>query len=88
VPEFAQHEAALDRGEHGLEHGRPEQSSFLPLRDGDLAGGPRLAGDGEDDEIRTLAVVGVAADDDRGAALGGGLVGERENGTRTTSPNS
>jgi len=39
---------------------------------------PRLAGDGEDDEIRPLAVVGVAADDDGGAALAGGLVGEGE----------
>jgi RHS repeat-associated protein len=61
---LAQHEAALDGGEDGLEHGRPQQPGLLPLREGRLAdagGGPRLAGDGEDDEIRPLAVVAETA---------------------------
>jgi hypothetical protein len=62
-PELAEHEAVLDGGEHGLEHGRPEQACLLPLRDGRLAdagGGPRLAGDGQDDQVRPLAVVDAA----------------------------
>src|SRR5690606_28952779 len=57
--ELAEHEAALDGGEDGLEHGRLEQAGLLPLRDGDFAdagGGPRLAGDSEDHKIRPLEV--------------------------------
>jgi len=86
--ELAQHEAPLDGGDDGLEDRGAKQPGLLPLRDGRLTEGrlrPRLAGDGEDDEIRPLAVVGVAADDDGGAALGGGLIGEGGTG-RGPSP--
>ena len=79
LPELEQHEAALDRRDDGLEDRRLEEPGLLPLRNDDLTERslrPHLARDGEDDEVRPLAVVGVAADDDGGAALAGGLVGE------------
>ena len=39
LPELAQHEAALDGGDDGLEHRGSEQAGLLPLRDGGLAEG-------------------------------------------------
>jgi hypothetical protein len=35
-----------------------------------------LAGDGHQDQVGPLAVICLGADDDRGAFLGGGLIGE------------
>src|SRR5690606_2691726 len=40
--------------------------------------GAKLAGDGEDDEVGTVAVVVGGGDDGGGSLLGGGLVGEGE----------
>ena len=60
---------------------RARGAGLLPLDDGGLAdagGGAHLARHGEDHEIRPLAVVGIAADDDGGPAFAGGLVGEGE----------
>ncbi len=52
-----------------------------PVHDGDRADcglGTQLGGDGHQDQVRPLAVIGLGADDNRGTLLGGGLVGERE----------
>ena len=77
--ELAEHEVGLDGCEQGFDDGRLEQPGGLPVHDCDLAHGgcgANLAGDGHQDEVRPLALIRLGADDDGGALLGGGLIGE------------
>jgi hypothetical protein len=58
--EFANHQAALDRGDHRLEERRLDQSCLLPSHDGGLAYASkrsRLGRDRENHQIRPITVM-------------------------------
>jgi len=77
--ELVEYQVGFDGREQRLDDRRLEQAGLLPVQDSDLANGgrrPHLAGDGHQDQVGPLAVIRLGADDDRGALLGGGLVGE------------
>jgi hypothetical protein len=79
--ELLDDERLLEGGEHGLDRGGPDELCGLPVHDDELAegaGAAQLAGDGHQDQIAVGAVIGGARDDDPGALLGGGLIGERK----------
>lgn len=74
-------EGALEGGEHQLDGGGLEQPCALPVLEDDLAeltAATHLARDRHEDQIAPGTVAGEAGDDDAGALLGGGLVGERK----------
>ena len=75
------HQSRLDGGDEWFERRRFDETGRLPIVDDGLAESARgadLAGDGQDDQIGALTLIGGAADDHSGALLGGGLIGERK----------
>lgn len=67
--------------DHRLEDGRFQESGTLPVLDEGLAEserGPDLAGDGHQDHVGPLALIGAAADHDGRPLLRSLLVGERK----------
>lgn len=72
------HKTFFNRGNDRLDRRRLEQPGLLPMRHDDFteaARRPELTCYRHDDEIWSLGVVGLGADNDGGAFLGGELIG-------------
>ena len=88
--ELADHQALLDSREYRFDDRGFQQPSPLPLVESHLTRGRRrakLAGNRHNHQIGLGVIIGLAADHDRRALLGGGLIREWER-PGTTAPNS
>jgi hypothetical protein len=68
-----------------LPQGRAKRLNVVALKRSELLQDQSLF-DRHDDHVRPPLMIRVGADNDGRSLFRGGLIGERKNGTRTTSP--